>query len=275
MFIVGHTLLWHNQTPAWVFQGTDGKPTDRATLLARLEGHIKTVVGRYKGRIHGWDVVNEALNEDGTMRDTAWRRIIGDDYIAKAFEFAQAADPGAELYYNDFNLAKPAKRAAAIRIARDLKAKGLRVDGIGEQGHWLIDSPSIDALEATITDIAAAGFRVHITELDIDPLPREAGMEGADLARTTAYRERTNMYRDGLPDDVQSRLAARYADVFRLFLKHKDKIARVTFWGVSDAQTWLNNFPVRGRTNHPLLWDRKGAAKPAYDAVADALRSGR
>jgi endo-1,4-beta-xylanase len=270
MFVVGHVLLWHQQTPAWVFAGEGGKRADRKTLLARLQSHIATVVGRYRGRIGGWDVVNEALDEDGTLRRTPWLEGIGEDYIAKAFEFARAADPGAELYYNDYNLWKPAKGDAAVRLVQGLKAKGLRVDGIGEQGHWGIDDPPLAAIDGVLGAIRASGTRALITELDIDVLPRDPDMWGADLSKKATIRAATNIYPDGLPPAVQERLARRYADLFTLFLKHD--VGRVTFWGVTDATSWLHNFPIPGRVNYPLLWDRDGREKPAFDAVADVLR---
>ncbi len=272
MFVVGHTLLWHQQTPAWVFSGADGTPLTREALLERLRTHIETVAGRYRGRITGWDVVNEALQEDGSLRKSKWLEIIGEDYIARAFEFAQKADPGAELYYNDYNLWKPEKLAGALRIVKQLKAEGLKVDGVGEQGHWLISGPSTEEIDRMLAEIAASGLKAHITELDIDVLPREDGMYGADLNARAKYRAETNLYPNGLPPDKQQELARRYADIFRTFLKHRGTVARVTFWGVTDRTTWLHNFPVPGRLNHPLLWDREGKPKPAFDAVVRVLQ---
>lgn len=272
LFVVGHVLVWHQQTPAWVFAGANGKPVDRATALVRLKSHIDAVVGRYRGKIGGWDVVNEALEEDGSLRRTPWLAAIGEDYIARAFELAHAADPSVELYYNDYNLWKPAKRAGALRIVAQLKAEGLRVDGIGEQAHWGIDDPPLPAIDETLAAIRASGTRVLITELDMDVLPRDPDMWGADLAKKQTIRAATNVYPDALPAEVQQRLARRYADVFALFLKHD--VGRVTFWGVTDAHTWLDNFPIPGRVNHPLLWDRSGREKPAFAAVAEALRQG-
>ena len=270
MFVVGHALLWHQQTPAWVFAGEGGKKADRDTLLARLRSHVATVVGRYRGRIGGWDVVNEALEEDGTLRKTPWLEAIGEDYIAKAFEFAHEADPEAELYYNDYNLWKPAKRDAAIRLVQGLKAKGLRVDGIGEQAHWGLDDPPLAAIDDALGAMRTAGLVPLITELDMDVLPRDPDMWGADLSKKAKIRAATNVYPDGLPAAVQEKLARRYADVFTLFLKHG--VGRVTFWGVTDATTWLHDFPIPGRVNYPLLWDRDGREKPAFDAVAEVLR---
>ena len=273
MFVVGHVLVWHQQTPAWVFAGEEGKKADRETLLARMHDHIATLVGRYRGKIGGWDVVNEALDEDGSLRHTPWLEGIGEDFIAKAFEFAHEADPDAELYYNDYNLWKPAKRDAAIRLVQGLKAKGLRVDGIGEQGHWGIDEPSLAAVDETLAAIRSAGVQPLITELDMDVLPRDPDMWGADLSKKQQIKAKTNIYPDGLPDAVQQKLARRYADVFRLFLKHD--VGRVTFWGVTDRTTWLNNFPIPGRVNYPLLWGRDGQPKPAFDAVVEVLAGPR
>src|SRR4029450_8295949 len=170
MQVIGHTLVWHSQTGAWVFQGADGKPADRDTLLARMRDHIRTVVGRYKGKIHGWDVVNEAIEEDGSLRKSPWQVGIGDDYVAKAFEFAHEADPDAELYYNDFNLEKPAKRAGVMRLVNDLKARGLRVDGIGNQGHWQLETPAIDQIEEALVDLHSTGLKVMYSELDTNLL---------------------------------------------------------------------------------------------------------
>ncbi len=263
MAVIGHNLVWHSQTPAWVFQGPDGAPADRATLLERMHSHIAAVAGRYKGRIHGWDVVNEALNEDGTMRQSPWFKGIGDDYIEKAFQFAHEADPNAELYYNEYNMWKPEKRAGAIRIVKDLQAHGLRIDGVGIQAHWQIDSPSIEQIDQAISDVAAAGVHVMITELDINMLP-----QGPNVGRR-GQPPPPNPYPDGLPAEEQQRLAKRYADIFRVFMKHKDQITRINFWGVDDAHSWLNR---PGRPNYPLLWDGEGQPKPAFQAVVDVLK---
>jgi endo-1,4-beta-xylanase len=267
MAVIGHNLVWHSQTPRWVWDAADGTLADRATMLARLQTHIATVVGRYKGKIRGWDVVNEALNEDGTLRDSPWRRGIGDDYIARAFQFAREADPDLELYYNDYNLVtRPDKRAGAIRIIKDLQQRGIRIDAVGEQGHWRLNVPTAAELDQAITDLRATGVRVMITELDVNLLP-SAGQP----ARGQPPTPESNPYANGLPDDMQQALARYYGDAFRVLLKHRDGISRVTFWGVSDGDSWLN----RGRVNHPLLWDRQRQPKPAFDEVARALMTSR
>jgi endo-1,4-beta-xylanase len=266
MFIVGHTLCWHSQTPAWVFKDEKGDPISRDALLQRLHDHIETVVGRYKGKIDSWDVVNEALNEDGTFRQSLWMKIIGENYIVKAFQFAHEADPHAQLNYNEYNLETPAKRKGAIALVKMLQAAGVPIAVVGNQGHLHLDGPSAADEEATVTDLAAAGVKVAITELDIDVLPSAWG-HTADVSVKVEENARLNPYSNGLPDDVQQGLAKRYADLFTVYWKHRDVVARVTLWGVTDEQSWLNNWPVRGRTSYPLLFDRKGQPKPAFKAV--------
>jgi endo-1,4-beta-xylanase len=272
MVIVGHTLVWHNQTPAWVFQDEEKQPLDRETLLTRLREHIFTVVGRYKGRIKGWDVVNEALNQDGSMRQSPWFKIIGEDYLVKAFQFAHEADPAAELYYNDYDLELPAKRAGAVELLKKLKAAGVSIAGVGLQNHNQMNWPSAADEDATITAFANLGLKVHITELDVDVLPRTTKV-GADYAVDVKVTPQLNPYAQGLPDTMQSALAKRYAELFEVYRKHRDVIERVTFWGVADGDSWLNNWPMRGRTNHPLLFDRSGKPKPAFAAVINTASS--
>jgi endo-1,4-beta-xylanase len=273
MFIVGHTLVWHNQTPAWFFQDDKGNPADRETLLKCLHDHIQTVVGRYKGRINGWDVVNEALEEDGTLRQTPWLKIIGEDYIAKAFQFAHEADPQAELYYNDYNLENEAKLKGALELLRKLQAQGVPISGVGIQGHWHMDAPSNEQVDAAITAFGNLGLKVMITEFDVDVLPLAFQYMGADVTLSAELQPKLNPYAKGLPDTVQQALAQRYAGLFGVFLKHRGVIARVTFWGVTDGDSWLNNWPVKGRTNYPLLFDRAAQPKPAFDAVIRAAYS--
>lgn len=272
LFIVGHTLVWHSQAPDWVFLDAKGQEVSRDTLLQRMQGHIATVAGRYKGKIGGWDVVNEALEDDGSLRQSKWLKIIGEDYLQKAFEYAKAADPAAELYYNDYSLWKPAKRAGAVRLVKSLQDKGIQVDGIGMQGHYGIDYPTLDDIEASIEAFAALGVKVMITELDIDLLPNPTGRQGADIVHTVEAQEGFNPYADGLPDSVEQKLTRRYAELFSLFQKHSDKIDRVTFWGVADHNSWLNNWPMQGRTSYPLLFDRQYQPKPAYKAIQEALK---
>jgi endo-1,4-beta-xylanase len=267
--VTGHTLVWHRQTPDWVFEDDAGAPASRQLLLSRLESHITTVVGRYRGLVQSWDVVNEAINNDGTPRDSRWRRIIGDDYIAKAFEFAHAADPDALLNYNDFDMYLPAKRAAVIRLVEDLRGAGLPVFGVGMQAHYRLDAPAdLGDVEDSIIAFAAAGVAVMITELDVSVLPWPSEAQGAvSIGGRFRHDARFDPYVGGLPADVEQAFNRRYVELFRIFLAHSDEIARVTFWGVHDAQSWKNNWPMRGRTDYPLLFDRNNAPKPALGDV--------
>lgn len=268
MFVIGHTLVWHHQTPAGVFHDASGHPVDRAALLKRMRDHIATVVGRYRGRIHGWDVVNEAIDDDGRMRKSMWLEVIGEDYVRKAFEYARAADPDAALYYNDYSLDDPVKRDGAVRLIRDLQSRGVRVDGIGIQGHWGLDYPErLDDLEQSIRAFSDLGMDVMITELDVSVLPFPDKQRGADVSLNFELKEELNPYPEVLPDSMQKKLADRYSEFFQIFHKHRDKISRVTIWGIHDGQSWLNHWPIKGRTNYPLLFDRECKAKPAFGAV--------
>jgi endo-1,4-beta-xylanase len=273
MFIVGHTLVWHNQTPTWVFEDDAGQPLTRDALIERMRQHIHAVVGRYKGKIHGWDVVNEAFEDDGALRDSLWRRIIGDDYLELAFRFAHEADPHAELYYNDYNEWHPGKRKAVGALVRSFKANGVPIHGIGMQGHWGLDYPSLAEIDAMLNDYGQLGVKLMVTELDMNILPRPGAQTAAEVSDTAEGGDAMNPYAAGLPAAKSRELADRYAAIFRLFAKHQDKIDRVTFWGVHDGQSWLNNWPIRGRTAHPLLFDRKLQPKPAFNAVIEAANS--
>lgn len=274
MFVVGHTLVWHSQVPEWVFEDAQGQPVSRDTLLARMRDHIHTVAGRYRGQVDGWDVVNEALNDDGTLRQTPWLRIIGEDYLAKAFEYAHEADPDAELYYNDYSLNNPAKRDGAVRLVRSLQARGLPVTGIGMQAHYALSYPPLEEIAASIRAFSELGD-VMITELDVAVLPRPQEHWGADISQRAELRDELNPFPEEFPDSMQQRLAERYAEFFDVFLTHQDDISRVTFWGVTDAASWLNDWPIAGRTSYPLLFDRQNRPKPAFFAVVEAAREAR
>lgn len=273
MFTIGHTLMWHQQTPKWVFEDAAGQPASREVLLRRLQDHINTVVGRYKGKIAGWDVLNEAIDDQqGDLRKTKWLEILGEDFAAKAFEYAHQADPKAELYYNDYSLYRPEKRAGVIKLVKSLQAKGIKVTAIGMQGHYGLTKPTIEQVEASIVAFSQLGVHVNFTELDIDVLPNPSHRQGADIAETFGADAKYNVYTTGLPDSVQQQLTKRYADLFALFHKHRDVIDRVTLWGVTDADSWLNNWPIRGRTSYPLLFGRDYQPKPAFRAVVQAAK---
>lgn len=273
--VIGHTLVWHNQTPAWVFQDGTGRPISRDSLIARMRSHIFAVVGRYKGRIRGWDVVNEAVSQDGSLRPSPWLQIIGPEYIAMAFRFAHEADPSAELYYNDFGVEGSAKRAGIVRLISSLRAEGVPITAIGMQEHQKLDWPTTAAIDSAIVDIAATGLKLMVTELDVDVLPSNRGQRTEAIEQELMRTGAPDPYRAGLPDSVQQALARRYGEIVRVYLAHRDVITRVTFWGVDDADSWLNNFPVRGRVNYPLLFDRRGMPKAAFDSVIAAALATR
>lgn len=272
MFIVGHVLFWHNQTPAWVFEDEQGKPITREALLERMRERVRFVAERYGDKIAAWDVVNEAFEGNGKLRDSKWRQIIGDDWIEQAFRIAQEELPETiDLLYNDYGMVDAGRRDAVVEMIRHLKAKGVKIDGVGMQGHWALGGPSLQRIEESIVAFAETGVDVHITELDIDVLPRARGQYEADVRKRLKPDPKNNPYVDGLPDAMQQKLAKRYADLFGLFLKHHDKIKRVTFWGTTDGNSWLNNWPIKGRTAYPFLFDREGKPKPAFDAVIEVV----
>lgn len=262
MFIHGHTLIWHSQLAPWM-----EKIEDSTDMKAFMKDHITTIVSKYKGRINSWDVVNEALNDDGTLRQSIFFKTLGEKYLVDAFKLAEKADPKVELYYNDYNIEEPAKRAGAIALIKKIKAAGGKVDGVGIQGHWRLQSPSIEEIEKSILEYSALGIKVAFTELDITVLPNPWDLKGADVNQKFEGSAKMNPYPEKLPDSVQTQLVERYASIFKLFLKHKDKISRVTFWGVYDGQSWLNDWPIKGRTNYPLPFDKDLKHKQAYDSI--------
>ncbi|MCC7043040.1 MAG: endo-1,4-beta-xylanase [Acidobacteria bacterium] len=281
MFIVGHTLVWHNQTPAWFFQNAEsGKPNTPAEQIERMRQHIEAVAGRYKGRVHAWDVVNEVIDNDGSYRPTTWVNAVGngDEMVKAAFRFASQYAPDTELYYNDFNAWRPTKRDGIVRIVRMLQAEGIRIDGIGMQGHWGLNFPRNEYIEQAIDAYAALGVKVMITELDVDvlPLTREGQIIGQAMAdpqfQLEEFETYLDPYRNGLPADVEARVNERWTELFRIFWNRRDKIDRVTLWGVHDGASWKNGYPVPGRMNYPLLFDRNRQPKSAFDAVVGVAR---
>ncbi|AWW00409.1 endo-1,4-beta-xylanase [Arcticibacterium luteifluviistationis] len=258
----GHTLVWHSQLSSFI-----NDITDSTKMANALKAHIEAVAGRYKGKTYSWDVVNEAVEGDGSLRESVFLKAMGEDYLSFAFKTAAAVDPNADLYYNDYSMTGAQKRAGVIKMIKKIQASGAKIDGIGMQGHWGLEYPSILEIETSIEQYAALGLKIAITELDIDVLPNPDGVSGADISQSAELKAEYNPYVDGLPDDIAEKQAKRYADLFALFLKHKDKIDRVTFWGVNDGESWKNNFPVNGRTNYPLLFDRDNKKKKAFEAI--------
>lgn len=269
MHIVGHTLIWHSQAPDWFFTDEEGNDVSREVLIERMRNHISTVVGRYKGRVHGWDVVNEAILDDGTYRNSKFYSIIGEEFVPLAFQFAHEADPDAELYYNDYGMAQTGKRDGVFEMVKQLQEQNIRIDAIGMQGHMGLDHPDINEFEKSIQAYAILGIDVMITEMDVIVLPFPSPDVTAEVSLSYEYQQEMNPYAAGLPDSVATAWEKRYVDYFKLFLKHKDKISRVTLWGVSDATSWRNDWPMHGRTDYPLLFDRNYEPKPVVEKLIE------
>jgi endo-1,4-beta-xylanase len=313
MKLVGHTLVWHSQTPNWVFAGTnppppnatnastaptppppaalatdtsgsntntnasstnrppgpggrggfgprfgryDGPRASRDELLERMREHIHTVVGRYKGRVKVWDVVNEALadgNGTNVLRNSLWSEIIGPDFVAKAFQFAHEADPQAVLRYNDYGLENPAKRRRLLSLIRSLQEQKVPVHAIGSQAHVNV-ATTFEAMDQSLTEMATLGLPIHITELDVNSAQGGQRGTGADVGANAATTQ------GGLVEEAERKLAEAYAGIFRAFVKHRDTVKMVTFWGVNDGVSWR-------AAGKPLLFDGENRPKAAFDAV--------
>lgn len=280
MFIIGHTLAWHNQTPDWFFFKEDKSPLPTEVVKERLREHVETVAGRYTGKVNAWDVVNEVIDNDGSYRPTKWVKGVGDgdEFVKIAFSSAQKAAPDAELYYNDFNAWRPTKRDGIMRMVRMLQSAGIRIDGVGIQGHWGLNYPKNEYIIAAIDSFASLGVKVMITELDVDvlPLTKEGQIIGQGMSdpqfQLEEFKEYFDPYQDGLPAEVDQALADRYKELFEIFYSKKDKIDRVTFWGIADDMSWKNGYPIPGRTNYPLVWDRARKPKKALEAIMSVAK---
>jgi endo-1,4-beta-xylanase len=246
----GHTLVWHNQTPDWVFLDDNGDNVDRETLLQRMKDHINTVMKRYKGTIFCWDVVNEAVTDEGPElhRPTKWLDIIGEDYIEKAFEFAHEADPDALLFYNDYNESNPQKREKIYKLVKSLVDKGVPIHGVGLQAHWNLVNPCLEDIRTAIERYASLGLQLHLTELDVSVFNHED--KRTDLTEPT-------------PEMLELQ-AERYHQIFHLLREYRDSITSVTFWGAADDYSWLSDFPVKGRRNWPFLFDENHQPKDSF-----------
>lgn len=270
MAIIGHCLIWHSQCAGWFFTDKDGKTVSPEVLKQRMKDHIHTVVGRYKGKIKGWDVVNEAIMEDGSYRNSMFYQILGEEYIPLAFQYAHEADPEAELYYNDYGMNVKGRRERVVRLIKELKERKLRIDAVGMQGHMGMDYPDLEDFETSMLSFAAEGVKVMVTEWDMSALPTAS--QSANISDNVAYRDSLNPYADGLPEDVSREWNSRMKSFFSLFEKHADIVSRVTAWGVTDKNSWKNDFPVKGRTDYPLLFDRNYQPKPFVKEIIEKNR---
>ena len=260
MAVIGHCLIWHSQLAPWFCVDEKGNNVTPEVLKQRMKDHITTIVTRYKGRIKGWDVVNEAILEDGSYRKSKFYEILGVEFIPLAFQYAHEADPDAELYYNDYAMNMPGKREGVVKLVSSLKEKGIRIDAVGMQGHMGMDYPDINEFEQSIVAFAGTGVKVMVTEWDMSALPTVK--QSANISDTVAYQKMLNPYPETLPDSVSKAWNNRMKQFFGLFEKHADVISRVTAWGVSDSDSWKNDFPVKGRHDYPLLFDRNYQPKP-------------
>lgn len=264
--LTGHCLVWHSQVPYWFFKDDMAQPVTKEELIQRMKDHITTVVSRYKGKIKGWDVVNEAIMDNGELRHSEFYNIIGPEFIRLAFQFAHEADPDAELYYNDYGMDNPVKRQAVVNLIRDLKANGCRIDGVGMQSHVAFNT-NLEEYENSIVAYANEGVKVMATELDLSVLPWPMGYFGADVSTNFDYQKQMNPYVDSLPMEKAKEQADFFVKLFSIYLRHADVIDRVTFWGVADGDSWKNGWPMPGRTDYPLAFDRNYQPKPLVDAI--------
>jgi endo-1,4-beta-xylanase len=268
LHMVGHTLGWHSQIPDSVFKNKDGSYISKEALAKKQQEHITTLVGRYKGKIAAWDVVNEAMGDDNKMRPSHWYNIMGDDFLVNAFNLAHETDPKAHLMYNDYNNEQEGKRNATVEMLKRLQKLGAPIHGLGMQAHVGLAS-DMKNFEDSIIAYSELGLRIHLTELDIDVLPSVWNLPVAEISTRFEYKPERDPYTKGLPKEIDEQLAKAYETLFKILIKHKDKVDRVTFWGVSDDASWLNGFPIPGRTNYPLLFDRNQQPKSAYFRLLD------
>jgi len=262
MKVNAHNLIWHSQLPGYV-----RRIQDADSFRTWFTNHITTIASRYDNKVYSWDVVNEALNEDGTLRNSIFLQKLGPEYLVEAFRLAQKAAPHTKLYYNDYNIEQPKKRAGAIALIKKIQAAGARIDGVGIQGHWRANNVPMADIEASIREFSALGVEVMFTELDLGVLPNPWDNATADVSQTAKTRAGMDPYASGLPDSVADMQAKAYGDLFHLFLKYKGKVTRITFWGLDDGMSWLNDWPIHGRTNYPLLFGRNYQPKKAYFTV--------
>ncbi|WP_029281837.1 endo-1,4-beta-xylanase [Pedobacter sp. R20-19] len=251
----GHNLCWHEQTPDWFFKDNDGKEVTKAVLLQRLKTHITAIVSRYKGKIYAWDVINEAIDDDPNkyLRNSKWYQICGEDFISKAFEYAHEADPDVKLFYNDYNTERPEKWEHIYKLLKSLKDKGVPIDGVGLQAHWSVVEPTEVELRSAIERYSSLGLKIQFTELDISIYPWEK-----------MKRARRPDESDAFTPELEKAQMEKYAMVFKVFRAYKNVITNVTFWNISDRYSWLDNYPVTGRKNYPLLFDQHLQPKKAY-----------
>ncbi|MBR0046342.1 MAG: endo-1,4-beta-xylanase [Bacteroidaceae bacterium] len=268
--VVGHCLIWHSQCAPWFFTDSEGKQVSADVLKKRMREHIYTIVGHFRGRVEAWDVVNEAFEDDGSMRKSKFYEILGEDYIPLAFQYAHEADPSAELYYNDYSMNKATKVEGVVNYFRPLMAKGMPITAIGLQGHLIYgDTDYVKEYAHTIEKIASIGLKAQFTELDMSVLPNPYGFSGANVSDRFKYSEQMDPYKNGLPAEKQAQVDQFWVDFFSMLMQHKRDVLRVGFWCLNDANSWRNSFPIRGRTDYATLFDRQNQPKPTIQKLID------
>lgn len=261
MFIIGHCLIWHSQLAPWFCVDSIGRDVSPSVLKQRMKFHISTIVSRYKGRVKGWDVVNEALLDDGSYRNSKFYQILGEEFIPYAFKCAHEADPQAELYYNDYSLFLPSKQQGVLHIVKSIRDYGAMITGIGMQSHFTMDGPSISQVQTAIDTLSSTGCKLMITEFDLSVLPFPNDINGAGIEQTEKYSIQYNPYTKSLPDSIEQVWSTHMKDYFDLYRSNKSKIERVTIWGLTDKSSWRNDWPILGRTDYPTLFNRDYTAK--------------
>lgn len=272
--VVGHCLIWHSQCPKWFFYDNEGKKVTPDVLRKRIKEHIFTVVSHFKGRVKAWDVVNEAFNDDGTLRQSMFYEILGEDFIPLAFQYAHEADPSMELYYNDYSMNKEKKVRGIINFFKPLMAKGLTVTAIGFQGHMILGDTDYVSQYAKNIDLVKSelGLPTQFTELDLSVLPNPFGFSGANISDNFEYSEKMDPYKKGLPQDVQTRVDDFWLSFYKMLLERKENVLRVGYWCFNDANSWRNDFPMRGRTDYATFFNRDNTQKPTIQKLIELVQ---
>lgn len=257
--IIAHAPIWHSQCAKWLCHNEDGSLVSKDQLKENMRLYINTVYGHFRGKIKGYDVVNEAIEDDGSYRNSDFYKIMGEEFIDWAFQCAQEADPNTELYYNDYSMAESGKRATVVKMIQRLKSKGIRIDAVGLQTHIGMDFPDFKEYEKSIKAFVEAGVDVQLTETDMSILPNP--YTGADVSTRFDYTPEKDPYKDGITADQLKPWQKRFKELFAIINKYSKNVKRVTFWGITDASSWKNDFPIKGRTDYPLPFDREGKFK--------------
>lgn len=271
--VVGHCLIWHSQCAPWFFVDKEGKQVSAEVLKQRMHDHIFTILNHFRGKIEAWDVVNEAFEDNGTLRHSKFYEILGEEFIPLAFQYAHEADPTIELYYNDYSMYKSEKVKAVVNFFRPLMAKGLRVDAIGMQGHLFLGDEDYPTLyEKSIREIATLGIPAQFTELDLSVLPNPYAMAGANISAKFEYTKEIDPYTEGLPAEMQEKADQFWVDFFQMLMRNKENVLRVTYWCFNDANSWRNDWPVKGRTEYATLFDRQSCPKSTVQKLIDLVK---